>query len=65
MDILCRLFGHWRDKRRILPWRDGWQTECRLCAARLARVRNGKWQPINSMRATSDAAWRAQMDGAD
>jgi hypothetical protein len=65
MHILCRLFGHRRNKRRIIPWREGWQTECSLCSARLARVRHGQWEPIGAMRVTSDAAWQAQIESPD
>jgi hypothetical protein len=46
MNILCRLFGHRRSRRRIMPWRDSWQTECSLCSTRLTRVRHGQWVPI-------------------
>lgn len=49
MHILCRLFGHRRNRRRIMPWREGWQTECSLCSTRLTRVRRGKWVPIGAV----------------
>jgi hypothetical protein len=46
MNILCRLFGHRRDRRLIRPWRESWQTECSLWSVRLTRVRHGRWVPI-------------------
>ena len=46
MQMLCRLIGHQRYKRGIPPWRESWQTECRICATRLVRVRHGKWVPL-------------------
>jgi hypothetical protein len=49
MYILCRLFGHRRDRRLITPWRESWQTECSLCSTRLMRVRHGKWVPIGAV----------------
>ena len=46
MSILCRLFGHRRDRRLIRPYRESWQTECSLCSTRLRRVRHGLWVPV-------------------
>jgi hypothetical protein len=46
MNILCRLFGHRRDRRLITPYRESWQTECSLCSTRLRRVRHGHWVPV-------------------
>jgi hypothetical protein len=48
MNILCRLFGHRRDRRLITPYRETWLTECSLCSTRLRRVRHGHWVPIGA-----------------
>jgi hypothetical protein len=48
MQILCRLLGHRRNKRRITQWRESWQTECLMCSTRLVRMRRGKWVPVSS-----------------
>jgi len=65
MDMLCRLFGHRRKRRRIMPWRESWQTECSLCSTRLTRVRPGKWVPIGVVAKIGSEfrAWQAK--GAD
>lgn len=54
MNILCRLFGHRRDRRLITPYCESWQTECSLCATRLRRVRHGKWVPVVVVKASSE-----------
>jgi hypothetical protein len=59
------MIGHRRNKRKIMPWRGSWQTECRVCATRLARVRRGKWVPIGVVARNSSWLRTARARSAD
>jgi hypothetical protein len=65
MHFLCRLLGHRRDRRRIMPWRETWQTECNRCSIRLGRVRHGKWVPIRATVKTGSKALASRAKAAD
>ena len=43
--LLCKMFGHFRNGRRVRRSHEGWRTSCIICREPLIRVSQGDWQP--------------------
>lgn len=43
MRVLCNLFGHQRNPRRLRASTEGWRAPCRFCGERLVRIGPKQW----------------------
>ena len=55
MEILCRLFGHWRSRKRARHIGNGqYKSKCRWCGAPMTRVAHKDWQLDDEIEATAE-----------
>lgn len=48
--LMCRLFGHHRNTKRVRPSIDGWRSSCIFCGQYMIRVAPGEWCLIEEYR---------------